>query len=149
MQSIQVGRPNCSLHFANLKVLRLNEPYVPHLMVTGSFKTHVMISNTYLVYTLLQKLSKCEVKAWLCWNLIILPPLRFCVKSHFGEFKRSKNVIYGNFRDTELWILVNSRLESCSDLLKIKIQNLWNCLKNIFGPVEFAKMWFHAKLEWR
>ena len=49
--------------------------------------------------TMLQKLSKCEVKAWLCWNLMILLPLRFCVKSHFGEFKRSKNVIYGNFRD--------------------------------------------------
>ena len=69
--------------------------------------------------TMLQKLSKYEVKAWLCWNLMILPPLRFCVKSYFGEFKRSKNVIYGNFRDAELWILVNLGLESCSDLLKI------------------------------
>ena len=36
--------------------------------------------------TMLQKLSKCEVKAWLCWNLITLLPLRFCVKSNFGEF---------------------------------------------------------------
>ena len=27
--------------------------------------------------TMLQKLSKCEVKTWLCWNLIISPPLRF------------------------------------------------------------------------
>ena len=27
--------------------------------------------------TMLQKLSKCEIKAWLCWNLIILLPLRF------------------------------------------------------------------------
>ena len=43
--------------------------------------------------TMLQKLSKCEVKAWLCWNLIILPPLRFYVKSNFGEFEQSKNVI--------------------------------------------------------
>ena len=53
---------------------------------------------------MLQKLSKCEVKAWLWWNLIILLPLRFYVKSNFGEFKRSKNVIFGNFRDSELWI---------------------------------------------
>ena len=45
--------------------------------------------------TMLQKLSKCEVKAWLCWYLINLPPLWFCVKSNFGEFKRSKNVILG------------------------------------------------------
>ena len=40
--------------------------------------------------TMLQKLSKFEVKPWLCWNLIILPPLRFYVKSNFGIFKRSK-----------------------------------------------------------
>ena len=37
--------------------------------------------------TMLQKLSKCEVKAWLCWKLTMLPPLRFYVKSNFGEFK--------------------------------------------------------------
>ena len=77
-----------------------------------------------LLCTMLQKISKCEVKARLYWNLIILPPLRFCVKSHFGKFQRSKNVIFGNFRDAELWILVNLGLESCSNLLKIKIQNL-------------------------
>ena len=28
-------------------------------------------------FTMLQKLSKCEVKAWICWYLIILPPLQF------------------------------------------------------------------------
>ena len=57
--------------------------------------------------TMLQRLSKCEVKAWLCWNLIILSPLRFYVKSNFGDFKQSKNVIFCNFRDSELWNLVN------------------------------------------
>ena len=30
-------------------------------------------SHTKMVYTMLQKFSKCEVKDWLCWNLIILP----------------------------------------------------------------------------
>ena len=74
--------------------------------------------------TKLQKVSKCEVKAWLCLTLIILLPLLFCLKSHFGLFKRSKNVIYTNFRDAEFWILVNLGLESCSNLLKIKIQDL-------------------------
>ena len=63
--------------------------------------------------TMLQRLSKCEVKAWLCWNLIILSPLRFYVKSNFGDFKQSKNVIFGNFRDSEHRILVNFGLESC------------------------------------
>ena len=53
--------------------------------------------------TMLQKLSKCEVKARLCWNLIMLPPLRFCVKSNFGEFKQSKNVDFDNFRGSQFW----------------------------------------------
>ena len=61
--------------------------------------------------TMLQKLSKCEVKAWLCLNLIILPPLRIYLKSNFGKFKQSKNVIFGNFRDSELLILVKMGLE--------------------------------------
>ena len=44
-------------------------------------------------YTIIQKLSKCEIKAWLCSNLIILLPIRFYVKSNFGKFNLSKNVI--------------------------------------------------------
>ena len=35
--------------------------------------------KNYKQSTMLQKLSKCEVKALLYWNLIILPPLRFYV----------------------------------------------------------------------
>ena len=42
------------------------------------------------------ELSKCEVKA-----LIILP-LLFYVKSNFAVFKQSKDVIFGNFRESEL-----------------------------------------------
>ena len=52
-----------------------------------------------------QKLLKFEVKAWLYWNLIILPPLQFYVKSNFGEFKRSKNVIF-SIIETELWLFL-------------------------------------------
>ena len=70
--------------------------------------------------TMLQKVSKCEVKAWPCWKLIILLSLQFYVKSNFGEFKRPKNVIFDNFRYSELWIMVNFVLESCSNLLKSK-----------------------------
>ena len=51
--------------------------------------------------TMLQKLSKCEVKAWLFWNLIMLQSFRFYMKSNFGEFKRSKNVTFGNSRGSE------------------------------------------------
>ena len=73
--------------------------------------------------TMLQKLSKCEVKAWLCWNLIIFPALKLCLKSNIGKFRWSKNVIFGNFRDSEIWILVNLAIEKCSNWLKSKIQN--------------------------
>ena len=91
--------------------------------------------------TMLQKLSKCEVKAWLCWNLMILPPLWFYVKSHNGKFKRSKNVIDSNFRNAELLILVNLGLESCSNVLNRKIRNLWSCQKQHFWTV-----WIHQNL---
>ena len=89
-----------------------------HVCIHG-FRRNVLL----YCCTMLQKLSECEVKAWLCWNLIILLALRFYIKSNFGEIKWSKNVIFGNFRDSELWILVNLALEKCSNLLKIKIQN--------------------------
>ena len=36
---------------------------------------------------MLQKLSKFEIKACLCWSLIILPVLRFYVKYNLDEFK--------------------------------------------------------------
>ena len=85
--------------------------------------------------TMLQKFSKCEVKAWLCWNLIILPPLRFCVKSHFGDFKQSKNVIYGNFRGSELWFSVNLSNFQVPKLPKFNVQCLWNCHKWLFWTV--------------
>ena len=40
--------------------------------------------------TMLQKFSNCEVKAARCGNFTIFPPLKFYVKSNFGEFKRQK-----------------------------------------------------------
>ena len=94
--------------------------------------------------TMLQKLSKCEVEAWICWNLIIFPPLRFYVKSNFSKFKQSKNVTFGNFRDFALWILVNLVLESCSKFRVSKFAK-----NDIFGPLEFVKIWFHVKSERR
>ena len=75
-------------------------------------------------FTMLLNLSKCEVKAWLCWNLIILPTLIFYVKSNFGDFKWSKNVIFGNFRDSELWIFGTFGTWKLLKFSKIKIQNL-------------------------
>ena len=96
-----------------------------------------------------QKLSKCEVKARLCWYLIILPPLWFYVKSHFGEFKRSKIVIFGNFRDFEF--LENMGLESCTNLLKSKFRtsnivkiNILDCFNS--PKLDFAQNWSQGKM---
>ena len=89
-------------------------------------------------YTMLQKLSKCEVKAWLCRSLIILLPLRFNVKWNFGEFKRSKNVIFENLRDSKLWILVHLALESCFNLLKSKFRESKIAKNDIFWPFEHS-----------
>ena len=50
----------------------------------------------------------------------------------FGEFRQSKNVIFGNFRDSKLWILVFLELESCSN------QN-WE-------PLKWPKMTFLDRL---
>ena len=40
---------------------------------------------------MLQKFSKCEVKAAWCGNFTILLPLKFYVKSNFGKIRISKN----------------------------------------------------------
>ena len=87
--------------------------------------------------TTLQKLSKCEVKAWHFWNLIILQTLRFYMKSNFGKFKRSKNVIFGNFRDSELWILVKFGLE---------IRTSKIAKNGILALFELSEIWLAVKL---
>ena len=89
---------------------------------------------------MLQKLSKCEVKAWLCRNLINLLPLQFYVKSHFEEFKQSKNVVFGNIRGSEFWFLVNLSNFQVQDLPKFKDLSDWIAKNDIFGPFEFAQI---------
>ena len=109
---------------------------------------HSISRNFSPLSTMLQKLSKCEVKDWLCWSAIILPPLRFYVKSNFGEFKRSKNVIFGNFRGSEFWFLVNLGLESCSNLLKSKFRVSKIAKNDVFATFGFTKIWIHVKSDW-
>ena len=65
------------------------------------FNAYSWLRSSSKESTMLQKLSKCEVKSCLCWNLIILSSLRFYVKSNFGEFKWWKNVNFGHFSDSE------------------------------------------------
>ena len=82
-----------------------------------------------------------KLKLYFCWYLIILLPLRFYVKSNFGEFKRSKNVIFGNFRGSEFWFLVNLSNFQVPNLPKFKVQSLWNCQKWHFWTI-----WIHQNL---
>ena len=63
-------------------------------------------------------------QAWLCWSWISLLPLRLYMKSNFGEFKRSKNVIFGNFRDSEIWSFGKFGTLKLLKLSKTKIQKL-------------------------
>ena len=89
---------------------------------------------------------KCEVKAWLFWSLIILPSLRFYVKSNFGECKRSKNVICGNSRGSESWFLVNLSTFQDPNFPKFKVLSLQNCQIWHFEPFEFAKNSISCKI---
>ena len=95
--------------------------------------------------TMLQKLSKCEVKAWLCWNLIILLPPWFYVKSNFGEFKQSKNVIFGNFRGSEFSFLVNLSTFQVPNLLKFKVQTVWIHQNWISRKIGVSVKWSNFK----
>ena len=84
-------------------------------------------------FTMLQKLSKCEVKAWLCLNLIILLLLRFYVKSIFGEFKQFKNVI---LRILEVLNFDFSKIEQLSSsITKNSKSKVWNCQNRHFQTV--------------
>ena len=91
----------------------------------------------------------CEVKAARHGLFSNLLPLRFYVKSNFGELKRSKNVIFANFRDSELWNLVNLELKNCSNLLKSQFRTSKIGKNGIFWAFHYIKIWFHVKSEWQ
>ena len=92
---------------------------------------------------MLQKLSKCEVKAWLWWHFIIIPPLRFYVKSIFENFKPSKMAIltilqYVNCapnQNSELMKL--SKMAHFSDFL---VANFYFTENQTFGSCEPMKL---------
>ena len=101
-----------------LKICKLQDLQFWQILYTYNVIFGQNLSNFHVEFhkncqiTMLQKLWKCEVKAWLCWNLIILLSPQFYARSNIGDFKRSKNVIFGNFRDSDLWILVDFGLET-------------------------------------
>ena len=95
-----------------------------------------------LLYTMLQKLSNCEVKAAQCL------PLRFYVKSNFGDFKHSKNVIFGTFGGSEFWF------DKFKPFLKSKIyQNsklrVSENIKIAIFEIQILPKLFSRKIEWQ
>ena len=85
--------------------------------------------QNFLFATMLQKLSKCEIKATRFVNFTICSPRRFFVKSNFDKFKQSKNVIFGNFGGSEIFVF---QFEPC-----FKSQIYTN---SIFRVSEIVKM---------
>ena len=89
---------------------------------------------------MLQKLSKYEVKVLTLLKLVILLPLRFYVKSNYGEFKWSKNVIFSNlevlkFDFSKFEQFLSSKFTKYS---KFRVSN--NSKNDIFGPFEFTNI---------
>ena len=124
-------------HFPILVILWLPKQLEQFQLLSRQYQTFVkLLKNRKITwikrecdfmfyhFTMLQKLSKCEVKAWLCWNVIILPTLRFYMKSNFGEFKWSKNFFFGNFRSSKLWIFGKFGTWKLLKFTQIKIQSL-------------------------
>ena len=65
----------------------------PRSLLISAEKDGFSLKSQLFYLTMVQKLSKCEVKAWLCWNLNSLPVLRNqilakpdCQKCHFWQF---------------------------------------------------------------
>jgi len=83
-----------------------------------------------------QKLSKCEVKAWICWNLTTLPPLRFYVKSYFStimSFLAILEVLNFDFSTFEQLSRPKFTKIQSSESLKLPKWHFWT-------------VWIHPKL---
>ena len=92
---------------------------LPITLVQVSFKS-----------TMLQKLSKCEVKAWLSWNLILLPPLRFCVTSNLKNTNCPKMLFLAILGVLNFDF---SKFEQLSSpFTKFKVLSFQNCQKSHF-----------------
>ena len=85
--------------------------------------------------TMLQKLSKCKVKAWLCWNLIILPPLDF-VQNYILANANGPKLSF-----TAIWTLLIFTKKS-------KFRTSKNCQKWRFWTFWLCQNLISHKLEW-
>ena len=98
--------------------------------------------------TMLQNLSKCEVKAWLFWNLIILLPLRFYVKCNVGEIKQSKNIILAILEVINFDFSIFGQISCPKFTNNSKFRGSEIAKNVIFRPCEFTQIWFYLKSKW-
>ena len=94
---------------------------------------------------MLQKLSKCEVKASLCGNFSICLPFRFYVKSNSGKFKRL------TISFSTLLEALNFNFSKFEPFFKSQICKNWKLrgsevVKTAFLRFKFCQDWFYAKL---
>ena len=106
------------LKFTSTSVQLCTLPVDSVLITQTNSKYSRTLSNP--ICTMLQKLSKCEVKVH--YTRIDLP-LNFAW-NQFWQDLNVKNCHFYNFRDSQLWILVNLGLEKWLKYTKIKIQYL-------------------------
>ena len=93
--------------------------------------------------TLLQKLSKCEVKAALFRHFTISLPLRFWVKQNFVVIK---NAIFTNLQALHFDFRKFDQFLESQIFPKFKFQWPKNGKKRQFLRFIFCQNWFHTKL---
>ena len=96
---------------------------------------------------MLQKLSKCEGKAWLCRNLII-----FC---HSDLTWNQANSNGQKISFVAIFEILNFDLRKFEQLSipkftkNSKFRASEIAKNDTFGPIESTKIWYHEKSEWR
>ena len=106
----------------------------------GELKVHYFQILWKSHYTMLQKLSKCEFKAGLCWYLIILPPLKFYVRSDLVNSNGPKMLFLAIL---EVLNFDFSKFEQLSSPRFTKIQSSESPK---LPKMTFTKIWFHVFL---
>ena len=86
---------------SNLKELEENFYSLTTFAEDDTSMEGMQLLEVCMYFTVLHNCSKCEVRAARCENFTICLPLRFYVKLNFGEFKWSKNVIFGTLEGSE------------------------------------------------
>ena len=147
---------SCSLHLHNWKCPLLNGPPIPlfqaanievkiYLDAKQRGKQHCKdwckIKHSYFIQHYAPETFRMRSLGLTLLKFVDFTPTAILREIKVWWIQTVQKVIFGNFRYSELLILVNFGLESCSNLLKIKIQSLWSCHK-----WHFLTVWIRQNL---